>query len=669
MNVASLQNLLGQFHPVLAKLSGIPLAVFILVTVLTALFVLCYLIQGTRVGVQLWNAVRHIRRLQGANKKVKPADVASAFQHEPFKHLWDEYADTLHDLKTASSGTLTLMEVRATAPAEMFFTREVLVDSRLFDEFTRHLPGVLTGLGIIGTFAGLLEGLSQFDASSTATAVAGLKPLLDGVAHAFIASAIAIACAMFITFASRFSLAIFYRLVEKLTHAIDSLYDTGAGEEYLSRLVDASEKSEAHAAQLKQALVEDLTTLMTNLVDRQIQAQAETSRALGAHIGEAITGTLAEPLKQMTEAMETSSKGNTQAVSGMLETVLTGFMAKLEDTFGGQMRGIHEQMDRSMGAMTTVQQSLQKLVEDINRSNEQATNRMSGTLEDAMKQSASNQQLLTDQMRQFVEDFRKLVTDEQDKSKRTMDDAVSTVLSQLTSAIEQMEATRRTAASQEESRNDNLSSRAKELVGGLSGQVDELLRSVSEQVSKTQQNIDAIGNVTTRAIDGMNSGALNMGTAAQRFETAGGAVTGVFDRSAKVAEQLTTTANTLQSAATAVRQGFEQYDTTRKTVDTGVAQLTALIENAKKEAGLSKQMLADFERIVGQLKLAETQSLAYLEGVNKTLSNAFEQFGTQLTEQVRKAVGETDRQLGGGVQQLTGVVQELGSALSRLKRA
>jgi hypothetical protein len=156
----------------------------------------------------------------------------------------------------------------------MFFTRDVLVDSRLFDDFTRHLPGVLTGLGIIGTFAGLLEGLSKFDATSTATAVAGLKPLLDGVAHAFIASAIAIGCAMVVTFASRFCLALFYRLVEQLCHVVDSLYATGAGEEYLSRLVHASEKSEAHAAQLKQALVEDLTQLMTNLVDRQIQAPA-----------------------------------------------------------------------------------------------------------------------------------------------------------------------------------------------------------------------------------------------------------------------------------------------------------------------------------------------------------------------------------------------------------
>jgi hypothetical protein len=766
-----LLSLLGQIHPVLKQLSGFPLVIFLVVAALTLAFFIGYLVQGSRVGLQLWFAVRGIQKLRAANKRVKPAQVRGVLRREPLKHLWDEYEDTLVEYKKAKNGEQSLTEDRATVPAETFFTRDVLVDSRLFDDFTRHLPGVLTGLGIIGTFAGLLEGLSKFDASSTATAVAGLKPLLDGVAHAFVASAVAIGCAMLVTFFSRLVLAMFYRLVEKLCHAVDSLYETGAGEAYLSRLVDASEKSEAHSAQLKQALVEDLTQLMTNLVDRQIQAQMESSRSLGAQIGEAITGTLAGPLRQMTEAMETSSKGNTQAVSGMLETMLTGFMSQLEGTFGSQMRDIHNQMDRSVGMMTGVQEALQKLVQDINASNEQAASRMSGTLEDAMRQSAANQQLLTDQMRQFVDDFRKLVSDEQVKSKKTMDDAIANVLqtvenavknldaartsaqeadavhgerlatrsqevletvtrfgasatarlsgtidetlkqsaanqtqmadqmraflaeaqqrsndelaksrqamdesvgkvlSQLTAAVEQMETVRKSAASEEQSRAEGMANRARELVGGLSGQVEQLLKAVQEQVAKTQNNIDAISNVTVRAIDGMNVGAQNMGAAAQRFETAGGTVSGLFDKSARVTDQLATTAGSLQDAAAAVKQGFDQYETTRRTVDSNVAALTALIDNAKKEAGLSRQMLTDLEGIVGQLKTAETQSLHYLEGVNKTLTTAFQNFGTQLAEQVRKAVGETDRQLGGGVQQLTGVVQELGSALSRLKKA
>ena len=109
-------------------------------------------------------------------------------------------------------GAAVLTEVRATIPAESMFTREVLVDSRLFDDFTRHLPGVLTGLGIIGTFAGLLDGLQRFKPTPIESAVNGLGPLLLGVQHAFVASGFAIACAMLVVFISRFTLAYLYRL-------------------------------------------------------------------------------------------------------------------------------------------------------------------------------------------------------------------------------------------------------------------------------------------------------------------------------------------------------------------------------------------------------------------------------------------------------------------------
>src|SRR5690606_6106157 len=122
-------------------------------------------------------------------------------------------------------------------------------------------------------------------------------------------------------------------------------------------------------------------------------------------------------------------------------------------------------------------------------------------------------------------------------------------------------------------------------------------------------------------------------------------------------------------AASAVQRGFEQYETTRKTVDANIGALTSLIENAKREAGLSKQMISDLERVVSQLKTAEDHSLQYLEGVNKALTTSFESYGNQLRNQIKRTIRETDRHLGTGVQQLNGVVQEIGAALARPKRA
>jgi predicted PurR-regulated permease PerM len=665
----AISPLLSAIHPSLASMHGGPLFVFLIVLLLTLVFVVGYAYKGWQVWRQLKSTLSAVRAHHSKDVSPDPAEVGKAFQWEPLKHLWDEYADTLHELRKAGSGAMAITEVRATVPAEAYFTREVLVDGRLFDDFTRHLPGVLTGLGIIGTFAGLLDGLQQFNPGKIEEAVKGLDPLLRGVQHAFLASSVAIGCAMLVVFISRLVLAYFYRLVEHLTHAIDRLYATGAGEEYLARLVKSSEQSAASTAQLKDALVEDLNKMMTNLVDRQIAAQEASHQALGQHLGETIASAIAEPMRRVGEAMEVTARGNGDQVNSMLETLLTGFMAKLEDTFGGQMRGINEQMQRSMDSMASVQASLQTLLADIKQTNEHAASQMSGTLEDAMKKAADNQQVLTDQMREFVQEFRNLVTEEQSKSKQAMDEAVTKVLADVAQAMKGMEATRASAANEEAGRNERLTSQTHDLVGGLSSQVETLLHTVTEQVSKTQSNIDALGQVSLRAIDGMNQGALTMGSAAQRFETAGSAVASAFERSGTVVETLSRAATSLQAASSAVQRGFEQYDATRKTVDTQVAALMGLIESAKREAGVSQELVSNIKASAEALRQAEGQSREHLEQVNAALERAFSEFGNALVHQIKNAVAETDRHLSQGTGHLNGVVQELANAVHRMKRA
>jgi hypothetical protein len=286
-----------------------------------------------------------------------------------------------------------------------------------------------------------------------------------------------------------------------------------------------------------------------------------------------------------------------------------------------------------------------------------------------MKTAAQNQQLLTDQMREFVQDFRKLVTDEQRKTKEVMDDAVMKVLGDVAIAMENLEKVRRDAAKEESGRNEQLANQTNQLVGGLTTHVDDLLATVSSQVTKTQENIDKLGQVSMRAIDGMNQGAMTMGSAAQRFETAGSSVSGVLDRATQVTDKLTSASNNLQSAATAIQRGFEQYDATRKTVDTHVASLTGLIESARREAGVSKELVESIRTSAKSLRDAETESRAHLAKVNEVLKTAFNDFGTALLSQVQSTISATDRQLVSGAGQLTSVVQEIARAAHLMKRA
>lgn len=634
-------------QPYLQGLSGLPLAIFITVALLTACFIVGYAWKGGQVGAQLWRAVKRLRALAAASRgaaDVDPNVVARVLAAEPLRHLWVEYADTLHELSEpplldehgepggaageagydqhgaplpANTAAAARRRVRATMPAEAFFTRDALVDSRLFDDFTRHLPGVLTGLGIIGTFAGLLDGLSHFDAGSSATAIAGLKPLLQGVAHAFSASALAIACAMFVTFTSRFCLAMFYRWVEQLNRTIDGLYATGAGEEYLSRLVQSSERAEGHAAELRQTLVDELSKMMTQLVDRQVKAQVDSSRQMGMQIADRISVSLSAPIERLVQAVEATQRHDVKQVAEMIDGMLSRFTSRLDDTMGGQARAMQQQMDVSMTSMSVVQQSLQSLVGNIERANRQVTTHLTESVHEAMQQSAANQDQMAEQMRAFTRELRGASQEQQQRTEQAL---------------------------------------------------ESLIESISLQIQHTQRNVDAIGAISTQAIDGMKSGAASIEAAAQRFVQAGDTVSGVLDRSAQLGAQLNATADVLQSSSQALREGFGHYEQTRQTVDASVASLTTLIASVRNEAGLSKTLMADLQRIVEQLKLAEAQSEHYLEGVNRTLSRSFEEFGSALTNQLRNTIGDTDRHLSSGVQQLNGVVQHIGLALARMKR-
>jgi putative membrane protein len=152
--------------------------------------------------------------------------------------LWAEYAKTLH-MQTAGESR----RVYATVLAKAIFSEVALVDTPLRVEFYRHLPGILTGLGIIGTFFTLIIGLGKFQVQMDPLELQKqLQELINQVREAFFVSGVAVFFAMFVTFLEKTRINKLYRKVSDLALALDSLYAGGIGEEYLARLVAAVPK-------------------------------------------------------------------------------------------------------------------------------------------------------------------------------------------------------------------------------------------------------------------------------------------------------------------------------------------------------------------------------------------------------------------------------------------
>ena len=101
---------------------------------------------------QSWKLGRFKKRLEKTDSKDLD-ELSELFKSDKIlSHLWEEFRDTLHEQKDLdASGSHQITAIRQTVPAETYFSEQILVHSPLRTEFFKHLPGILTGIGIIGT--------------------------------------------------------------------------------------------------------------------------------------------------------------------------------------------------------------------------------------------------------------------------------------------------------------------------------------------------------------------------------------------------------------------------------------------------------------------------------------------------------------------------------------
>jgi type IV secretory pathway TrbD component len=201
----------------------------IALTVLVLAFILFFLLPGVLHWLRLLRIHRRIARFDP--KQLRVVEFKKVFAKDKrLSHLWKEYHDSLHQQREERDGQMVVVATRATTPAEMFFSSQFVVDSRLRTEFFKHLPGLFTGIGIIGTFWGLIDGLREFKVSENPLTVrASLESLMHSVGEAFLVSASAIAVAMLVTLLEKLLLASLYKRTEDIAHEIDASFEAGAG--------------------------------------------------------------------------------------------------------------------------------------------------------------------------------------------------------------------------------------------------------------------------------------------------------------------------------------------------------------------------------------------------------------------------------------------------------
>lgn len=612
-------------------------------------------------GLRLRSRLKRIHlQLQQGNLRTE-SDLRKVFESDPkLKHLWKEFRDTLHAQKEERDGQLVTVALRATAPAESFFNSQYVVDGRLRTEFFKHLPGIFTGIGIIGTFSGLIVGLQGFKVSQDPTKVsASLETLLAGVLEAFIVSALAIGLAMLVTLIEKWFLASLYRLTEAIAQHLDGLFSMGAGEEYLSRLVSASEDSAAQSKILKDSLVGDLKVMLQEMTERQVAANAANNEALGRQITGGIEASLQAPLKQIGDIVAKASGDQSSTAADLLKDVMASFSQRLNDLFGGQISGIQELNQKSAQAMQDAVASLNTLVGRMEQNTEKSGDAMAERIASAIEEMERRQTAINNQTQALVESIREMMSRSQDETTAKLNEAIAGLSKQVTEMVGALQTQANESHADQQRREQSLTDRTKGMVTDMGNSVAAVVKQMAESTSQMQQSVASLERTTTTSIDKLNSGARTIEQGATAFAQAGERVTGALSQAATVANKMTEVSGSLTSSSTALQTVMADYRANREATGAMLAELKAVVESAKREASLTQQTLERIQSATAKLAQAQQQSEDYLEGVSQVLGEAHERFADGLTRVIDRANGDFQAKLSSAVGMLSTAVNEL----------
>lgn len=122
--------------------------------------------------------IRKIENRQGRSTWFSLQQIDRFFGEKALDQLFQEYLDKLRSQRDAG---------QLLSDIEDYINEDILA-VRSWQNVVQQIPGVLTGLGILGTFVGLLMGIGNVTFNSVDAALSSVQSLLNGIQLAFYTS-------------------------------------------------------------------------------------------------------------------------------------------------------------------------------------------------------------------------------------------------------------------------------------------------------------------------------------------------------------------------------------------------------------------------------------------------------------------------------------------------
>lgn len=228
-----------------------------------------------------------------------------------------------------------------------YINEETVIDKPGHAQLADLIPGLLTSLGILGTFMGLMQGLTSVDFSNAEGTIQSIPQLLSGMRFAFATSVAGIACSLLFNMFNRMA-------AGRANRALDNFED----------------------AFYELAMPRPLQPEVQLLCQKQDEdaRMARLAESVGNHVAASLEMALGRAMSPLTQSLDTFIKGATQEQVEGVRRIVGQFVQQMNTSLNGQMTALGETMNIVNQGQLQTQQNLQSTLSAARAMTEDARN-------------------------------------------------------------------------------------------------------------------------------------------------------------------------------------------------------------------------------------------------------------------------------------------------------
>ena len=226
-----------------------------------------------------------------------------------------------------------------------YINEETVIEQPGHAQLAELIPSLLTSLGILGTFMGLMEGLTSVDFSNAEGTLTSIPTLLGGMRFAFATSVAGIACSLIFNVGNRIA----YGHAERaLNNFEEAFYELA-----MPRPLDSD------------------VQLLCSKQDEE-ERMNRMAQSIGSQVASAMEVSLSHTLAPLSRSMDTFMRGATVEQSEAMRGIVNQFFQQMNASLNGQMTMLADAMNIVNQGQMQAQQNLQSTLNASQTMNENA---------------------------------------------------------------------------------------------------------------------------------------------------------------------------------------------------------------------------------------------------------------------------------------------------------